>query len=72
MTARSLSHPPPRNTSRTAQKTTQNLQNSTSFHISAETVKTFPQDISTHKQDIEQKRRATTQLLHTSLKIIFL
>jgi len=47
MTARSSSHPPPRNTSRTAQNTIQNLQNYIGVHISAKTVQTYPQDIST-------------------------
>jgi len=56
MTARSSGHPPLRNTSRTAQKTTKNLQNSIGLHISAKTMQTYPQDISTHKQDIRTKK----------------
>jgi len=56
MTARSSSHPPPRNTSRTAQKTTKNLQNSIGLRISAKTVQAQPQDISTHKQDIRTNK----------------
>jgi len=40
MTAKSSSHPPPRNTSRTAQKTTKNLPNSIGLHTSAKTVQT--------------------------------
>jgi len=38
MAARSSSHPPPRNTSRSAQKTSKNLQNSIGLHMSAKTV----------------------------------
>ena len=42
------------------------------LHISAKTVQTYPQDISTHKQDMKTKRRGTTQLQQTSGKIQFL
>jgi len=38
MTVGSLSHPPPRNTSRTAQKTSYNLHNS--IHVSAKMAQT--------------------------------
>jgi len=58
MTARSSSHPPPRNASRTAQSTIQNLQNSIGLHVSAKTVQTYPQDISTYKTGHKNKKDA--------------
>jgi len=63
MTARSLSHPPPRNTSRTAQKTRHNLQKS--IHISAK-------DGADNNKTLAQTGRATTQLQQPSGKIKFL
>jgi len=62
MTARSSSHPPLRNTVELLRRRPKVYKFHIDLHISTKTVQTYPWDISTLKQDMESKRRGTTQL----------